>query len=193
MNWSGLAFQFLSAVYYTRIAENGKVPSVVTLYELLPESGAHPKDAIRKNWGFSGERGNADITKSLRVPIGKMDETDTAYLDLHEKAEGPHMLVAGTTGSGKTETIITYLLELCVLFRPDELNLLLVDMKGGGFTKRIGQLPHVVGAVTDVDGDENGTGAEYMLHRFLDAMRSETPVSKFLRQREWTANQSVVE
>lgn len=180
MNWSGLAFQFLSAVYYTRIAENGKVPSVVTLYELLPEKGERPEEAIRKNWGLSGERGNADITKSLRVPIGKTDETDTAYLDLHEKAEGPHMLVAGTTGSGKTETIITYLLELCVLFRPDELNLLLVDMKGGGFTKRIGQLPHVVGAVTDVDGDENGTGAEYMLHRFLDAMRSEIKRRKIL-------------
>ena len=179
MNRSAQAFQFLSAVYYTRIAENGKVPSVVTLYELLPGEGAHLEDAIRQNWGLSGERGNADITKSLRVPVGRTD-TDTAYLDLHEKADGPHMLVAGTTGSGKTETIITYLLELCALFRPDELNLLLVDMKGGGFTKRIGQLPHVVGAVTDVDGDENGTGAEYMLHRFLDAMRSEIKRRKIL-------------
>ena len=179
INWSGQAFQFLSAVYYTRIAENGKVPSVVTLYELLPGKGERPEEAIRKNWGLCGERKNADITESLRVPVGKTD-TDTAYLDLHEKADGPHMLVAGTTGSGKTETMITYLLELCALFRPDELNLLLVDMKGGGFTKRIGQLPHVVGAVTDVDGDENGTGAEYMLRRFLDAMRSEIKRRKIL-------------
>ena len=46
-------------------------------------------------------------------------------------------------------------------------------MKGGGFTKRIGNLPHVVGSVTDVDGDENGTGSAYMLGRFLNAMQSE--------------------
>ena len=179
VNWSGQAFQFLSAVYYTRIAENGKVPSVVSLFDLLPDNGDNLVDTIRENWGLSGQDRIVDITKSLRVPIGKTD-TDTAYLDLHEKGDGPHMLVAGTTGSGKTETIITYLLELCLTFRPDELNLLLVDMKGGGFTKRIGQLPHVVGAVTDVDGDENGTGAEYMLRRFLDAMRSEIKRRKIL-------------
>jgi S-DNA-T family DNA segregation ATPase FtsK/SpoIIIE len=101
-------------------------------------------------------------------------------LDLHEKTDGPHMLVAGTTGSGKTETIISYLLGLCMQYRPDELNLLLVDMKGGGFTKRIGHLPHVVGAVTDVDGDENGTGAEYMLSRFLYAMKAEIKRRKLL-------------
>lgn len=65
-------------------------------------------------------------------------------------------------------------------YRPDELNLLLVDMKGGGFTKRIGHLPHVVGSVTDVDGDENGTGAEYMLGRFLFAMKSEIKRRKLL-------------
>ena len=176
---SGQAFQFLSAVYYTRIAENGKVPSVVSLFDLLPDEGENLIETIQANWGLSGQSRKPDITKSLSVPIGKTD-TDIAYLDLHEKGDGPHMLVAGTTGSGKTETIITYLLELCVTFRPDELNLLLVDMKGGGFTKRIGQLPHVVGAVTDVDGDENGTGAEYMLHRFLDAMRSEIKRRKIL-------------
>lgn len=65
-------------------------------------------------------------------------------------------------------------------YRPDELNLLLVDMKGGGFTKRIGHLPHVVGTVTDVDGDENGTSADYMLGRFLNAMKSEIKRRKLL-------------
>ncbi len=67
-----------------------------------------------------------------------------------------------------------------MLFRPDEVNMMLVDMKGGGFIKRLGTLPHVVGSVTDVDGDENGTGAEYMLKRFLDALRSEIKRRKML-------------
>ena len=57
---------------------------------------------------------------------------------------------------------------------------MLGDMNGGGFIKRIGTLPHVVGSVTDVDGDENGTGAEYMLKRFLNALTSEIRRRKIL-------------
>lgn len=171
------ALRFFSSVYYARIAQNGKVPSSVSAFELFG-SGKEMERIVSSFWGADGGE-HPSVTKSLNVPIGKT-ETGTAYLDLHEKGDGPHMLVAGTTGSGKTETIITYLLALCIKYRPDELNLLLVDMKGGGFTKRIGHLPHVVGAVTDVDGDENGTGSEYMLSRFLFAMKSEIKRRKIL-------------
>lgn len=175
------AFRHFSTVYYTRIAENGNVPSSVTLYDLLfsqsklaspSERMSRIKTEIETNWGLTGQKRRLNVTESLRVPIGLTESTRT-FLDLHEKKDGPHMLVAGTTGSGKTETIISYLLGLCFLYRPDELNLLLVDMKGGGFTKRIGRLPHVVGSVTDVDGDETGSSAEYMLRRFLNAMQCE--------------------
>lgn len=127
-----------------------------------------------------------DITKSLAVPIGrKSDDPNSSpvLLDLHEKADGPHMLVAGTTGSGKTETILTYLIGLCALYTPDQVNLLLMDMKGAGFVKRIGDLPHVVGKVTDVDGDENGTSMEYMLKRFLHSMNAEVKRRKVLLSR----------
>lgn len=173
------AFRFFSSVYYARIAQNGKVPSNVSAFELFRCNESDLEKKIAENWGLSGKRSGADVTSSLSVPVGRT-ETGVSYLDLHEKADGPHMLVAGTTGSGKTEVIITYLAALCMQFRPDELNLLLVDMKGGGFTKRIGHLPHVVGTVTDVDGDENGTGAEYMLGRFLSAMKSEIKRRKIL-------------
>ena len=176
------ALRFFSAIYYAQIAQNGKVPSTVSFFELFPGFGENPEEMIRSNWGLGESSRSASVTESLSVPIGKK-ETGFAYLDLHEKADGPHMLVAGTTGSGKTETIISYLLGLCMKYRPDELNLLLVDMKGGGFTKRIGHLPHVVGSVTDVDGDENGTGAEYMLGRFLFAMKSEIKRRKLLFNR----------
>ena len=178
------AFRFLSSIYYAQIAQNGRVPSAVSMYEMIgrPEEPSEIDRMILENWGVIGERKLASITKSLSVPLGKT-ETGIAYLDLHEKADGPHMLVAGTTGSGKTETVISYLLGLCMQYRPDELNMLLVDMKGGGFTKRIGHLPHVVGSVTDVDGDENGTSAEYMLRRFLNAMQSEIKRRKLLFNR----------
>ena len=175
------AMRFLSSVYYARIAQNGRVPSTVSMFEMLDRNDpvAELEQMVRENWGIGVRRKTASITKSLAVPIGKT-ETGIAYLDLHEKADGPHMLVAGTTGSGKSETIISYLLGLSLLYRPDELNMLLVDMKGGGFTKRIGHLPHVVGTVTDVDGDENGTSADYMLRRFLDAMTAEIKRRKLL-------------
>lgn len=171
------SYKILSALSYEKISANGKVPSSVSLFELYKLSKGHIN--IAEFWeGVNGKR-QYDVQSSIGVPIGKTDSGIT-YLDLHEKYDGPHMLVAGTTGSGKSETIISYLLGLCLCFRPDEVNLMLVDMKGGGFIKRIGTLPHVVGSVTDVDGDENGTGAEYMLKRFLDALRSEIRRRKIL-------------
>lgn len=171
------SYKILSALSYERISANGKVPSSVSLFELYGLKKGQIN--IAEFWeGVNGKR-KYDVQSSIGVPIGKTDSGVTV-LDLHEKYDGPHMLVAGTTGSGKSETIISYLLGLCLCFRPDEVNLMLVDMKGGGFIKRIGTLPHVVGSVTDVDGDENGTGAEYMLKRFLDALRSEIRRRKIL-------------
>ncbi|MBQ8298185.1 MAG: cell division protein FtsK [Ruminococcus sp.] len=171
------SYKILSALCYSKIAQNGKVPSNVSLFELFDIKGGNID--IGALWGEKDGKRVYDIVGSLGVPIGKTD-TGKTYLDLHEKGDGPHMLVAGTTGSGKSETIITYLLGLCLQYRPDEVNLMLVDMKGGGFIKRIGTLPHVVGSVTDVDGDENGTGAAYMLKRFLDALASEIRRRKIL-------------
>ena len=181
------AFRFLASIYYAKIAQNGKVPSNVGAFELFNEDNDNLKNVVKKNWGIGCNREQMGVTKTLSVPIGKT-ETGLSFLDLHEKGDGPHMLVAGTTGSGKTETVITYLIGLCMHYRPDELNLLLVDMKGGGFTKRIGHLPHVVGAVTDVDGDENGTGVEYMLGRFLYAMKAEIKRRKVLFNKLYVDN-----
>lgn len=175
-----LAFKQLSAIYYTRIAENGKVPSMVTLFELygfgkeVPISKIGTK--ILENWRNVADY---DVTRNLRVPIGK-NEHGPMNLDLYEKADGPHMLVAGTTGSGKSETIITYLIGLCMQFSPMDLNLMLVDMKGGGFSDRLGSLPHCVGAVTDTAGEEEGTSAAYMLKRFLEALNAEIKRRKLL-------------
>jgi len=181
------SFRMLSGIYYTRISQNRQVPSSVSLFQQFGITcdgevsiGKRISDSLTSNWGYDEEnRRIFDVTKTLAVPIG-MTDNDMAVLDLHERADGPHMLVAGTTGSGKSETIISYLIGLCMRFRPDEVNMMLVDMKGGGFTKRLGTLPHVVGKVTDIDGDENNTGAEYMLKRFLVAIKSEVKRRKLV-------------
>jgi S-DNA-T family DNA segregation ATPase FtsK/SpoIIIE len=66
--------------------------------------------------------------------------------------DGPHALVAGTTGAGKSELLQTLIASLAVGNRPDELNVLLVDFKGGAAFGPCARLPHTVGVVTDLDG-----------------------------------------
>lgn len=180
------AYKLLAGLVYLRISQNGKVPSGISFFELCQISAGNMP--ISYNWGYKEQladdgttekKRRYDITKSLKVPIGRT-EFGITYLDLHEDADGPHMLVAGTTGSGKSETIISYLLSLCLHFSPEELNLMLVDMKGGGFIKRLENLPHIVGTVTDVAGDESGTGDEYMVRRFLESLRCEIKRRKLL-------------
>jgi S-DNA-T family DNA segregation ATPase FtsK/SpoIIIE len=70
-------------------------------------------------------------------------------LDL--RRDGPHALVAGTTGAGKSELLQTLIASLAVANRPDELTFVLVDYKGGSAFKDCAQLPHTVGMVTDLD------------------------------------------
>ena len=168
------AYRQLSAIYYTRIAENGKVPSMVTLFELYGYNSEMVEndsiiEEIRNNWNNVNKN---DVTRNLKIPMGK-NEHGLVYLDLHEKADGPHMLEAGTTGSGKSETIITYLIGLCMKYSPMDLNILLVDMKGGGFSDRLGDFPHCVGAVTNTTGESEGISAVYMLKRFLESLNAE--------------------
>lgn len=176
-----LAFKQLSAIYYTRVAENGKVPSMVTLFELYDYNlqkiqNNEVKESILDSWKNVEKN---DVTRNMCVAIGK-NEHGAMYLDLYEKSDGPHMLVAGTTGSGKSETVITYLIGLCMKFSPLDLNLMLVDMKGGGFSDRLGDLPHCVGVVTDTAGEDEGTSAAYMLKRFLESLNAEIKRRKLL-------------
>ena len=189
-----LAYRRLAAIYYTRIAENGQVPSMVTLFKLhdissediIPEKESkNPLSTspfakhVLECWESNDEE--YDVTRNLRVKIGANEHGPMA-LDLYEKADGPHMLVAGTTGSGKSETIITYLIGLCMKFSPMDLNLMLVDMKGGGFSDRLGDLPHCVGVVTDTAGESEGISSAYMLKRFLETLNAEIKKRKLLLQ-----------
>ena len=97
---------------------------------------------------------------SLQTPIGVDVFGEPFILDLHENLHGPHGLVAGTTGAGKSEFIMTYVLSLAVNYHPDEVAFLLIDYKGGGLTgafefvygDNIIKLPHLAGTITNLDG-----------------------------------------
>ena len=67
------------------------------------------------------------------------------------RTDGPHALVAGTTGAGKSELLQTLIASLAMANRPDEMTFVLVDYKGGAAFKDCAKLPHTVGLVTDLD------------------------------------------
>ena len=114
---------------------------------------------------------NNDIINSLSVPIGIKSDGEIFTLDLHEKFHGPHGLIAGMTGSGKSEFIITYMLSMAVNYSPEEVSFVLIDYKGGGLTgafenKFTGvKLPHLAGTITNLDTAE--------INRSLASIQSE--------------------
>lgn len=122
----------------------GCIPKNVTFFQMYKVR--HPEElGIRQRW----KRGQSH--KSLAVPLGMRSEGDVMYLNLHEKAHGPHGLVAGMTGSGKSELIQTYILSLAVNFHPHEVGFLLIDYKGGGMANLFQGLPHHLGTITNLD------------------------------------------
>jgi S-DNA-T family DNA segregation ATPase FtsK/SpoIIIE len=93
--------------------------------------------------------------RTLGVPLGLRGPDDVVKLDLHEKAHGPHGLVAGTTGSGKSEIVQSYILSLAVNFHPHDVAFLLIDYKGGGMANLFADLPHLLGTITNLDGAQS--------------------------------------
>ncbi len=120
---------------------------------------------------------------SLQAPIGIGKNGEVIALDLHEKYHGPHGLIAGTTGSGKSEFIISYILSLAVNYHPDEVELILIDYKGGSLTGAFSngkyELPHLAGTITNLDGGE--------LNRSLASIESEVK----RRQREFNEAKNI--
>ncbi len=124
------------------------IPESVTFLEMY---GVKTVDELR-----IGERWNRNETyKTMAVPLGLRGRDDIVQLNLHEKAHGPHGLVAGTTGSGKSEIIQSYILSLAANFHPHEVAFLLIDYKGGGMANLFKNLPHLLGTITNLDRSQS--------------------------------------
>ncbi len=149
------------------IAINGgkfQLPNSYSFLEMYNVSNVNQLNALSK-WKDS------DPMNSLATPIGVSEYGDLFKLDLHEKAHGPHGLIAGMTGSGKSEFIITFILSAAINFHPYEVQFVLIDYKGGGLAgafenRETGlKLPHLAGTITNLDVSE--------INRSLASLQSE--------------------
>lgn len=117
------------------------LPSGVGLLELL---GLDDIDAELVSEQWSGTEGYA------KAPVG-FSTGGSVWVDLHSTGDGPHGLVAGTTGAGKSEFLLSLVGALTFRYPPEHLSFLFVDYKGGAAFKECTSLPHCVGLVTNLD------------------------------------------
>jgi S-DNA-T family DNA segregation ATPase FtsK/SpoIIIE len=133
------------------------------LAELL-ELGDPDTFELLRSWA---SRPNRD---RLRVPIGIGADGRPVELDLKESAQegmGPHGLLVGATGSGKSELLRTLVLALAVTHNPEILNFVLVDFKGGATFATLDRLPHTSATITNLEDELS------LVDRMLDAIQGE--------------------
>ncbi len=146
------------------------LPTSVRLLDLLDLPYVDQFDP-EKWWG----NGSAPRFGRLRVPIGAGVQ-GPIWLDLNENVHGPHGIIAGTTGAGKSELLQSVIVGLAMTHHPHLVNFVLVDFKGGAAFKPFEKIPHTVGMVTDLSGK--------LTERALLALKSE------LRRREHILSQA---
>ena len=91
--------------------------------------------------------------ETLSVPIGVRENGEHYYFDIHEKKDGPHGLVAGTSGSGKSEMAQSFIASMALQFSPEDVNFILVDFKGTSLLQPFKELPHLAGSISNLDPD----------------------------------------
>lgn len=136
----------LAAIHHVQTLRNS-IPNSITFLEMYGVNQVEELDLLTR-WKEN------ETYQTMSVPLGVRGRDDILYLNLHEKAHGPHGLIAGTTGSGKSELVQSYILSLAVNYHPYEVAFLLIDYKGGGMANLFANLPHVVGTITNLDGNQ---------------------------------------
>jgi S-DNA-T family DNA segregation ATPase FtsK/SpoIIIE len=142
------------------IAGDARLPRHVAFIDMIEPVGCNPAEEIARRWHSTTHR-------SPRTPIGTAAD---GLVDIDLVRDGPHGLLAGTTGSGKSELLRALVAGLALHTPPDRLAIVLVDYKGGATFDALVRLPHVVGVITDLD--------DHLADRALRSLHAE------LRRRE---------
>jgi S-DNA-T family DNA segregation ATPase FtsK/SpoIIIE len=147
--------------------ENADLPRIVPLVDLLGRPAASEASAVVDRWQQNGSmpRGGGaprGYAPKLRALVGQA-ATGALHVDL--RTEGPHALVGGTTGSGKSEFLQAWVLGMAAEYSPQRVTFLFVDYKGGSAFADCVTLPHSVGLVTDL--------SPHLVRRALVSLRAE--------------------
>lgn len=137
----------LSNITVSETEIGGEIPNSLTFFEMYGVNRLEELNVLdrwRKNRTY----------ESMKALIGQKSGGVDYYLDVHEKYHGPHGLVAGTTGSGKSETLQTYMLSLALNFSPDDIGFFIIDYKGGGMANLFSGLPHLIGQISNLSGNQ---------------------------------------
>ena len=156
------------------IDDASDLPSTVPLLALLGADIAARPEAVIDRWQESNSLLSGPLAPepkrragTLRAVVGQ-GAAEPFTVDL--RLQGPHALVGGTTGSGKSELLQSWILSLAAAYSPERLTFLLVDYKGGAAFRECSDLPHTVGLVTDL--------TPHLVRRTLTSLEAE------LRHRE---------
>lgn len=137
----------LGRIEVTESGQEGEIPNTLTFFDMY---GIERPEELE-----SADRWKkANSIATMRALIGFRSGSVPCYLDINEKYHGPHGLVAGTTGSGKSETLQTYILSLAVNFSPEDIGFFIIDYKGGGMANLFDGLPHMIGSISNLSGNQ---------------------------------------
>lgn len=123
------------------------LPKSYSFYEMLGIRDIKEYD-IQAAWS------RANTVESLAAPLGITEGGKILFFDIHEKKYGPNGLVAGTAGSGKSALLISFILSMALRYSPREVGFVIIDFKGGSMANQIASLPHLMGTMSNLDGQE---------------------------------------
>ncbi len=149
------------------LEDDSDLPRAVSYATLIGKDFLDNPAAVAERWTennsvHASAKPNRKDNGTLRALVGSKG-IEPLYLDL--KNEGPHALVGGTTGAGKSEFLQSWVMGMAAAYSPDRVNFLFVDYKGGAAFADCLNLPHTVGLVTDL--------SPHLVRRALTSLRAE--------------------
>lgn len=154
----------------TVVEDSSDLPRSVSMLSLIGGEMAHDAESVVERWRQNAsiiDRSGAKLPRlrragTLKAFVGQ-GSPDAMTLDL--RTQGPHALVGGTTGAGKSEFLQAWVLGMAAEYSPDRVSFLFVDYKGGSAFADCVELPHCVGLVTDL--------SPHLVRRALTSLRAE--------------------
>ena len=163
------------------VSDESDLPRSVSFLDLLGHDLARSGAAVIDRWNQNasvhdrtpGAPHKPRRAGNLRALVGQ-SSVDSLHLDL--RTHGPHALVGGTTGAGKSEFLQAWVLGMATEYSPDRVTFLFVDYKGGSAFADCVALPHTVGLVTDL--------SPHLVRRALTSLRAELHFREHLFNRK---------